>query len=222
MQHELAFLHTSPVHIASFESLVQEMAPGFKVHHHVAPSLLATAQQFGAANPVLIKDVEDAMHEAAASGARMVVCTCSSIGGVAERMSGQAGFQTARIDRAMADCAATLGPRILQVAALETTVLPTTELLMESARAMGKPITVSNLLVNNAWQHFLQGDSDAYLQSISTAVRTKVQDKAADIDVIVLAQASMAAAALTLSDIGKQVLSSPRLGVARAISFLQK
>lgn len=222
MQHELAFLHTSPVHVAGFEALVQEMAPGLKVHHQVAPSLLASAQQLGAAHATVVRDVEQAMQEAAVSGARLVVCTCSSIGGVAERMSGHTDFQTARIDRAMADSAATLGPRILLVAALETTLLPTTELLMESAHALGKPVSISNLLVSDAWAYFLQGDSDAYLQAISTAVRGQMQKHAADIDVIVLAQASMAAAAQALADVGKQVLSSPRLGVARAISFLQQ
>ncbi|WP_222619372.1 hypothetical protein [Undibacterium hunanense] len=146
----------------------------------------------------------------------------SGIGGVAERMSVQADFHTARIDRAMADSAVALGPRILLVAALETTLLPTTELLMESAHALDKPVSISNLLVSDAWAYFLQGDSDAYLQAISTAVRNQMQKHAADIDVIVLAQASMASAAQTLSGIGRQVLSSPRLGVARAISFLQQ
>ncbi|MFZ6767309.1 aspartate/glutamate racemase family protein [Undibacterium sp. Di26W] len=221
MQHELAFLHTSPVHGASFEALVQEMAPGLKVHHQVIPSLLTAAQQLGLADVSVIRDVEHAMQEAAASGARMVVCTCSSIGAVAERMAGHTGFQTARIDRAMADSAATLGPRILLVAALETSLLPSTELLMESAHVLGKPVSISNLLVSDAWAHFLQGDSDAYVQAISKAVRIKMLEQAADVDVIVLAQASMAAAALALSDIDKPVLSSPRLGVARAIGFLQ-
>jgi len=222
MQHELAFLHTSPVHVASFDALVQEMAPGLRVHHQVAPSLLATAQQLGAAHATVVRDVENAMQEAAASGARLVVCTCSSIGGVAERMSGHTGFQTARIDRAMADSAATLGPRILLVAALETTLLPTTELLMESARALGKPVSINNLLVSDAWAYFLQGDIDAYLYAISKSVRNKMQNHAADIYVIVLAQASMAATAHALADIGKPVLSSPRLGVASAIKFLQQ
>ncbi|MFZ6758033.1 hypothetical protein ACO0K9_12560 [Undibacterium sp. Ji50W] len=145
----------------------------------------------------------------------------SGIGAVAERMAGHTGFQTARIDRAMADSAVTLGPRILLVAALETSLLPSTELLMESAHVLGKPVSISNLLVSDAWAHFLQGDSDAYLHAISKAVRTKMLEQAAAVDVIVLAQASMAAAALALSDIDKPVLSSPRLGVARAIGFLQ-
>lgn len=224
MQAQLAFLHTSPVHVAGFDALVQEFAPGLKVHHHVDETLLTAAQQFGVANAVVIQQVEAAMHVAstnrAATNVGMVVCTCSSIGGIAERMNGRSGLQTARIDRAMADRAVASGPRILLVAALESTLDPTTELLMESARYAGKAIEFSTLLVEQAWQHFLQGDRLAYLQAISDAVRLALQDKITDIDVVVLAQASMAAAAEKLSDLDTEVLSSPRLGVARAISIL--
>jgi hypothetical protein len=224
MQAQLVFLHTSPVHVAGFDALMQELAPGIEVHHHVDESLLAAAQQFGATDAAVIQKVEAAMHVASTNCATdyvgMVVCTCSSIGGIAERMNGRSGLQTARIDRAMADRAVALGPRILLVAALESTLDPTTELLMESARAAGKTIEISTLLPGQAWGHFLQGDRLAYLQAISDAVRLALKDKTVDIDVVVLAQASMAAAAEELSDLGVEVLSSPRLGVARAISAL--
>lgn len=219
---QLAFLHTSPVHVAGFDALMLELAPELKVHHHVDESLLAVAQQFGVADPVVINSVEAAMQEAAASGASMVVCTCSSIGGIAERMNERSGLRTARIDRAMADRAVALGPRILLVAALESTLAPTTELLMESASASGKPIVISKLLLDHAWAYFLQRDNQAYLQAIINSVRAALHEKAADIDVVVLAQASMAAATKGLNDIGKEVLSSPRLGVTHAISLLMK
>ncbi|MFZ6743362.1 aspartate/glutamate racemase family protein [Undibacterium sp. JH2W] len=221
MQKTLAFLHTSPVHIATFDALVRDMAPGLNLHHHVDAGLLIAAQQSGVADPHVIQRIQSAMQEAAASGADMVVCTCSSIGGVAERMCGASGLQTARIDRAMADRAVTQGPRVLLVAALETTLLPTAELLQESATALNQPLVISNLLVADAWAHFLQGNSDAYRLAIVHAVRQRVQDEAAEIDVIVLAQASMAAAAPDLAELGKEVLSSPRLGVAHVLSLLQ-
>lgn len=220
MQHELAFLHTSAVHVPTFEALVQELAPGLGVHHQVEASLLAAAQQFGVSNAVVISDIKAAMQAAAASGARIVVCTCSSIGGVAERMSGTVDWQAARIDRAMADRAVTLGPRILLVAALESTLLPTTELLQESATALNKPVAIRNLWVEDAWAFFQQGDSESYRQSIASAVRLELK-KSTAIEVVVLAQASMAAVALELQDLDKEVLSSPRLGVAHAISLLQ-
>jgi len=221
MQHELAFLHTSAVHIATFETLMQELAPGVKVHHHVDASLLSAAQQLGVADATVVDSVHAAMQDAAASGARLVVCTCSSIGGVAERMSGKASLQTARIDRAMADRAVALGPRILLAAALESTLIPTTELLQESATALSTPVSISNLLIDGAWEFFLQGDSGAYRLAIANAIRQALQNDAA-IDVVVLAQASMATAVLELRDLDKEVLSSPRLGVVHALDHLQK
>lgn len=218
----LAFLHTSPVHIARFEGLVQELSPGLQVHHQVDESLLADAQRLGIMDAGVVQRIETAMRTAAMTGARMVVCTCSTIGGVVEGKRDQLGFPVARIDRAMADRAVILGPRILLVAALESTLSPTSELLAESANAIGAQIEIRPLLVDNAWAYFLQGEQTAYVQSITDAIRQQVQDHAADIDVVVLAQASMAAASDELANIGKPVLSSPRLGVAKAVRFLSE
>jgi hypothetical protein len=71
--------------------------------------------------------VNAAMTAAASNGASMFVCTCSTIGGVAERTSTNGQFVAVRIDRAMADKAVNSGPKILVVASLESTLGPTTD-----------------------------------------------------------------------------------------------
>src|SRR6476661_1546288 len=103
MRHDIAFLHTSPVHVPTFEKLMQEVAPDLRVSHIVREDLLADAQRDGIGDSSLIARIRKAMTDAGASGAAVVVCTCSTIGGVAESMNTEGAFIAARIDRAMAD-----------------------------------------------------------------------------------------------------------------------
>lgn len=210
---DIAFLHTAQVHVATFNALLQAQAPGAQVHHVVDEALLADAQRLGLADPTIRDRVQAAMRAAAAGGARQVVCTCSTVGALAEGMPTQGAFTAARIDRAMADRAMSQGPHVLMVAALASTLGPTQALLAGSAARLQRQVTVTSLCVDGAWACFEQGDRAGYLARIAQAVRSN----AAGADVVVLAQASMAGAADLLQDLHCDVLSSPVLGVAAAV-----
>ena len=216
---DITFLHTAPVHVATFDALVQAAAPGLRVHHVVNEAVLADAQRLGSTHPQVRQGVQQAMAAAAAdSGAPLVVCTCSTIGTLAEATPTDGRFEVARIDRAMADRAVALGPRVLMVAAVASTLAPTRELLLDAASRAGCRIDLDELLVDTAWPLFLQGDQPAYLAAVAEATRAR----AAHADVVVLAQASMAGAARALADLGVEVLSSPLPGVARAIERVRQ
>ena len=77
------------------------------------------------------------MREAASDGAAVVACTCSTIGGIAERTATGGAFTAQRIDRAMAERAVRAGPRVLIAAALESTLEPTTALILSTAAQAG-------------------------------------------------------------------------------------
>ena len=126
-------------------------------------------------------------------------------------------FTALRIDRAMADRAVTLGPRVLVLAALASTLEPTQQLIESSCARANARIAARYLLVEDAWQYFVAGNRDAYCQAIAR----KIQAEAKQADVIVLAQASMAPAAELVGELGIEVLSSPRLGVQNAIHRLR-
>ena len=216
MRRHIAFLHTSPVHVETFERLVKSADPSVQVEHFVDESLLADAQRMGPTDPVIVQRVQAAMAGAASHGAAMVICTCSTIGGSAERAPAGSGFAVTRIDRAMADRAVALGPRVLVVAALESTLEPTAQLIRESAAALQTGVELEQLFIPDAWPHFLQGDRAAYVEAVAAAVRAA----SAEADVVVLAQASMAPAVDLLNDLGVQVLASPVLGVQSALARL--
>jgi len=216
MRRHVAFLHTSPVHVTTFDRLVKAADPAIQVDHVVDEVLLSDAQRDGVDDPQLIRRVHDAMRDAGASGAAVVVCTCSTIGGIAERTPQRPGTAFARIDRAMADRAVRLGPRVLVVAALRSTLAPTAQLIRESAAALRAEVALHTLWVEGAWPAFERGDRAAYLGAVVAAVRAAPRR----FDVVVLAQASMAEAADALRDLGVEVLSSPRLGVQAMLAAM--
>lgn len=204
----LALLHTSPVHVAAFAALAAELAPGAHIRHVVDEDLLADARA-GGLTPELAARVAERLREAG-EGADAVLCTCSTIGGLAEAAD-LGGTPVLRVDRAMAEAAVAGGPRVAVVAALASTLAPT-RALIEGAAA-GRPLAISEHHCADAWPHFEAGDTAAYLAAVAGCARAA----APGADVVVLAQASMAGAAALLADLPVPVLSSPRLGLQAAL-----
>lgn len=211
----LALLHTLAANQDTFGALLGELAPAVPVRHLVDESLLAAARAEGAGADSVHQRVQAAVQSLAAGGARVVVCTCSTIGPAAEATPVPAGVTVMRIDRPMAERALARGPRVLVVAALATTVEPTTALLAEVARQTGRPFAPEILLCSEAWPHFERGDRAAYVREIARCILASPGSAA--VDVVVLAQASMAGAATLLSDFPAPILSSPRLGLEVAL-----
>ena len=212
----LAFLHTAQVHVPTFERLVRDIAPDLRVRHVVREDLLADARAVGVDDAGLVARVHHAMHEAASGGATVVVCTCSTIGAVAEQTPAGEAFTAQRIDRAMADRAVRMGPRVLIVAALESTLAPTTALVLSAAQDAGVVVQPRQLLVEQAWSQFQSGDIAGYVGTLAQAIRAEADGA----DVVVLAQASMAPVEDALSDLGIEVLSSPAPGVGLAVKLV--
>jgi aspartate/glutamate racemase len=206
----LALLHTSPVHVPVFEALREAFHPELELTHLVAEELLDRARAQGP--EAVADDIAELLGRAVAAGARAVLCTCSTIGAVAER--GDAGVPVLRVDRPMAAAAVAAGPRIVVVAALESTLEPTAALVREEAA--GHTVEVRTVLVEGAWERFEAGDTEGYVRAVARAVNT-----VAGADAIVLAQASMAPAQ-HLTSAAVPVLSSPAPGLAAAAALVHR
>ncbi|MEU6416848.1 aspartate/glutamate racemase family protein [Streptomyces spiralis] len=207
---EVALLHTSPVHVPVFDALRDEHHPHLRLRHFVDEELLRRARREG---PDAVTDeVRAVLHRAVAEGARAVLCTCSTIGGVAETIGAGLEVPVLRVDRPMAAAAVATGPRVVVVATVESTLAPTVALIEDEARRAGRPVSVRPLLVDSAWARFEAGDTEGYVREVASAADAIGP---ADADVIVLAQASMAPAQhLTTTPV--PTLSSPRPGLAAA------
>ncbi len=208
----ISFLHTSPVHVATFDALVDELAPGMVRRHRVEEGWLAQARTGMTAE--LSATIFGAMNQLAATG--VGVCTCSTIGAAAEAADAP-HTPIVRIDRALMEIALVHGNRPLIAMCLESTAGPTMELLADVAEQAGVDVHPQQVMCEGAWAHFEAGDMTDYGVAIADAVKAQIDHP----DCIVLAQGSMAVAEPLLQQTGLPVLSSPRLGVMKALELLK-
>jgi hypothetical protein len=222
--HQIAFLHTARAHIRTFDALLDKRGQSsnekISVRHDVDEALLSDAVRLGL-TPEIIARTEQAITNAGNSGARIIICTCSTLGAIAEAFDSQTKATVIRIDRPMADLAVTRGQQILIVAALASTLTPTRALLATSAHNLGKSPTLNTLLLPNCWAHFLAGDEQTYLETIATRIEQIEADQKDSPDLIVLAQASMATAADLCTGTQIPILGSPDTGIAAALDLLR-
>ncbi|MFI8193498.1 aspartate/glutamate racemase family protein [Streptomyces sp. NPDC085946] len=202
----LALVHTSPAHVPVFDALRDAHHPGLELRHFVDEELLSRARADGP--DAVADDVRAVLRRAVSGGARAVLCTCSTLGGVAEAAAAGAGVPVLRVDRPAAAAAVAAGPRVVVLATVRSTLAPTVALVEEEARRAGRPVEVRTRLVAGAWDRFEAGDTEGCARLVAATA-----DAVAGADAIVLAQASMAPAE-RLTRTVVPVLSSPRPGLA--------
>jgi Asp/Glu/hydantoin racemase len=223
MSIKLVFVHTVPALTGLFTDLARELLPGDVELLHIADELLlkvVLAQ--GGLSPFIYRRVAEHVRAAEEVGASLVQLTCSSISPCAGPAGQLAGIPVFKIDEPMVERALALGSRIGVAATAPTTLKPTSELVYEQARRLGKPVTVTSVLCEGAYQALFSGDPTTH----DRIVRQHLQELMAHSDVILLAQASMArvAAAIPPEEQRVPILTSPRLAVERlsaAISALR-
>ncbi len=210
----IAFLHTAALHQATFDRLLAERAFHGPVHHLVRDDLLQTARDLGL--DAVAEDVTRLLTDLA-KNADAVVCTCSTLGPLADLVA-ERHPQVIRIDRPLMEAALTCGPNILLAYCLESTSAPSLNLLADCARAAELPLSPRPLHCGTAWSHFERGDMLAYAAAIARDIDAEI---AADgrPDCILLAQASMQVAAPLLAEHGLPVLTLPPLAADRAIAL---
>lgn len=219
MAKRVAFVHTAAMLPAVFKSLVTELAPQIDMFNIVDESLLQNTIRDGELSKATIRRLVTYLSLAQEAGADMVMVTCSSIGPAAEIGRSLVDIPVLRVDEPMAEKALAAGQRIGVAATVSTTLRPTAALIERKAADSGKNVKVISKLCGGAFEALLDGDSTRH----DRLVREGLQELIPDVDVIVLAQASMARIVETLPDSERvlPIYSSPRLAVehlARMVS----
>jgi hypothetical protein len=214
----IAFLHTARPNVELFGDLMARIDASVPVRHEVLETVLQAAVGTGTVTDMMRQQTEAALRALSNAGAALVVCTCSTIGGLAEATTLDNGSRVMRIDRPMAEAAVAGGRRILVAATLQSTVRPTIDLIQQVATETGRTVDVTELLCTDAWPHFQRGDHGAYAATIAATVIAA----AGHDDVVVLAQASMAPAAAVLAARGVSAVASPELGVRAALDAYRR
>ena len=187
----------------------------------VDESLIRNTVAAGYVETATARRVISQIDSAGRAGADAVLVTCSSIGEVVTTAAGLFDFPVIRVDDAMAEKAVSIGNRIGVLATLRTTLEPTIALVHKMARTMapGRQITVEDMLCEGAFKAVMAGDGSTH----DTLVRAALLKLMAQVDVVVLAQASMARVLATMdpASLIVPVLSSPELAVQRVADVLR-
>ena len=210
---ELVMVHTVAGLAAVFDELRAELGPDVPVRHVVQSALLNDAIDAGGLTDEIRARTCAALLEAAA-GARLVLCTCSTVGPGADDAAAEAGVPILRIDRPMAEAAVAAGQRITVAATLATTIGPTVDLVADAARRAGKAVETRSVVFAEARARLVAGDAEGHERIIAEGLHAA----ATSADAIVLAQASMTPALARCADIRVPLLTSPRSGLEAAIA----
>lgn len=210
-QKTLGLVHTSATLVPVFAELVSKYLPNVKVFNIVDDSLIKNTIACGELTASTSKRVVNYAASAEEAGADYILFTCSSIGPAVETAATLTGVPVLRVDQPMADKAVAAGKKIGVVATLSTTLNPTSDLVRRRALVAGKEIELKAVLCEGAFEALMKGDAATHDQKVGDALK----QLANEVDVIVLAQASMARVVDTLTDAEKKVpiLASPPIAM---------
>ncbi len=214
----VAVIHTSPFTLEPLKELLTELVPGVTVVNFLDDSILPQLARNGGDVSAVRGRLLDYARHAQTVGADVILSACSSVGDVAAAMREVVSVPVVRIDEGMADVAVSRGPRIGVAATLPTTLAPTLALLRAKAAAAGVDATFDARVADEAYALLSRGDRAGHDRELSAVLA----GLAADNDVVVLAQASMARVLAALPEADRaNFLTSPRLAAERVAQVLE-
>ena len=215
----LGLIHTSATLVPVFAELCAKYIPHVKTFNIVDDSLIKNTIACGELTADTSRRVVNYAGSAQDAGADYILFTCSSIGPAVEAAAGLSHVPVLRVDQPMADKAVQSGKKIGVVATLSTTLNPTSDLVRRRALAAGKEIELVPVLCEGAFEALMSGDAATHDQKVGDALKKLANE----VDVILLAQASMARVVDTLAEADKKVpiLASPPIALEYLASVLK-
>jgi Asp/Glu/hydantoin racemase len=219
MKKKLAIIHTTPVTIEPLKDLAARIIGDCEIINLVDDSILPQLSQNGGNILEIAERWENYAKTAEQLGAECILNACSSIGELVTSIQPKIVTPIVRIDDAMAEFAVNSADRIGVAATLETTLRPTLELLKKKAEKQEKQIEFEPILVESAYQKLLANDKEGHDSDLSAALK-KLAEK---VDIVVLAQASMARVVSTFPpEEQSRFVTSPELGMRAVKHILYK
>lgn len=205
---KIGIIHTTAATIASLKALAQEKISGVEVISILDDSILPdmVAQR----NVEFVRERWIAYAKTLEKlGVDAILSACSTVGEFAEEADRILKVPVYRIDEAMAEQAVETGGTVSVFATLPSTLNPTVRLIRRKAEEAGKEIKINTVLVEGAYDALMNGKKEIHDEAIRKAVTAYLEDS----DVIVLAQASMAAAVSGGGEGTEKILTSPGPGM---------
>ena len=218
MKVGLIYTSTTPELIELVEQEVKkQLGDDVELYSLQDPSILADVRASGYVTTAPSARLIGMYMKAAEEGVDAMLNLCSSVGEVADSAQDVAkyiGVPIVRVDEEMCREAVRLGKRVGVLATLPTTLEPTKNTVSRVAREMNSHVELVDGLVDA-----FGADQNKF----KALLCAKAEEIADQVDVILLAQGSMAYAEDAIHEkIGKPVLSSPRFGAQALAKALQE
>ncbi|WP_369048475.1 hypothetical protein [Tenacibaculum sp. UWU-22] len=201
----IAFLHTSEIHIQRFEKLVRKYDKNVTVKHFVNEKLLETALLSGKADSELFKNEIENIKKKNPS---LLICTCSTYGEECDNHT-----TVYRIDKPVIEYMVQNYTKIGLAFTAHSTKKVSENLILKVASELNKQIEILNCDCSEFWTYFENKDIEKYEKGIAKSI----EQIASKVEVVFLAQASMEGAKTYLTDLKKEVLSSPEFGIKKLL-----
>lgn len=218
MTKTLGLIHTSATLVPVFQDLVEKYLKDkdLKVFNIVDDSLIKNTIERNKLTEDTSRRVVNYVGSAEEAGADYIMVTCSSIGAAVEASASLTGVPVLRVDQPMADQAVATGRKIGVIATLPTTLEPTCDLVKRRALVAEKEVEIEAVLCEGAFDALMGGQPEKHDEMVAKALK----ELSVKVNVIVLAQASMARVVGQLAAEDKKVpiLASPTI----AMEYLAK
>jgi Asp/Glu/hydantoin racemase len=214
----VVLIHTISPLIGVFDTLAAEFLPGVLVKHILDEPLLEGIRQRGGLTSTDSARMWDHIKMAESIRARAVLVTCSTLSPLLDNLRPLTSLPLVKIDEAMIAAAVQAGYHLGVLATNPTALASTQSMLEAQARLSGKEITCELRLVDGAFSALLNGAVEEH----DRLVRQAVIELSTHVDVVVLAQASMARVLADISEEERRVpvLSSPQLALGQVRKLL--
>jgi len=191
-------------------AVAPEILGSARVTSIIDDSIIFDINRNGCISPAVTRRILRYYRNAADAGATVILNTCSSVGEIVELGRSVVEIPIVRIDEPMAQAAATGFDRIGVVATLQSTLGPTKRLVAAKAEEASLPVHLVAEVATGAYEALARRDTATHDQLVTDAVAKLSRE----VDVVVLAQASMARMRDRLEEAARvPVLTSLRSGL---------
>jgi Asp/Glu/hydantoin racemase len=210
MVKRVAFVHTVGFLVDTFRLNMRNELPAVDSFHILNESLLKDLLR-GEPIPLVYRRVVEQIVLASEAQPDLIVVTCSSTSPAVDIARQLVAQPILKIDDPMAAAAVAAGKRIGVLCTASSTVAPSSALLRAHALLQKRDVELVTSLHPDAYEALMKGDRAGHDQTLTEAAVHLAQK----VDVIVLAQASLAHLRDGLADLLPcPVLSSPPLLLA--------
>ena len=187
MAKRIGFIHTVGFLVDSLRERMKATYPEADGFHILNESLLQDLLR-GAPKELVYRRVVTQVVLAAEAGADVIVVTCSSTSPAVDIARQLVRQPVLKIDDPMAAEAVRRGTRIGLLCTASSTVEPSSALLRQHAALQGREALITPLVKPDAYEALMAGDRARH----DDIVRAAARDLGREVDVVVLAQASLA------------------------------